>query len=170
MEFRTARLGNRVVASMIGAAALATAFGAGTASAAVSGTVAFKTEGTSVSASVDATSSVSGSTVLCKLDVKSQSATSTTKTAYKTAQSGGGVLKQTLKIDDLQPGKYDTTLHCFDNPEDKDGLTKTAVLTVTGATPASTGTGTTTTPTGLSGIFTILQGILSSILGTGTGS
>lgn len=156
-----------MVASAIGAAALAAAFGAGSASAAVSGTVAFNTEGASVSSAVNAVSSVNGSTIYCKLDVKSQSATSTTKTAYKAAQSAAGVFNQTLKIDNLQPGKYDTTLHCFDNPEDKDGLTKTAVLTVTGATPASTGTGT-TTPTGVSGILAIVQQLLSSILGSGS--
>src|SRR5690349_13041810 len=96
MELRTARTGKRVLASMIGAAAVAAVFGAGTASAAVTGTVSFKTEGTSIGAGIDVKSSVSGSTVTCKLDVKSQATVTTTKTAYKSAQQPGGALAQSL--------------------------------------------------------------------------
>jgi hypothetical protein len=169
VELHGARLTSRVVVSVASAAAIAALFGAGSASAATTGTVALSTAGTSVSAAIDATTTT-GETIKCKFDVVNQDATSTTKTAWKEAESAGTTLKQTLTIENLKPGKYDAKVHCQETVDGTvAGLDKTGVLTVTG-TPG----GNTTPPpviddeeddptAGFEGIISILQGLLGSL-------
>ncbi|CAM3738222.1 hypothetical protein [Smaragdicoccus niigatensis] len=167
MELRTAHLGNRVMASAIGAAALAATFGAGSASAAVDGGVIFKAEGKSIVAAIDAVSNFgSGENVTCKLDAKSQAAGSTPKTTSRTDKSGdSGVLSESLRIDNLQPGKYDVKVNCADSNGDQYSLTKTDVVEIAGAKPAAAATTSkATTPTGIAGIMSTVKQFLTTII------
>lgn len=174
MELHGARLTSRAVVSVASAAAIAALFGAGSASAVTTGTVTFTTQGTSVSAAIAATTNMAGETISCKFDVVNQAATSPTKTAFKSAESAAATFNQTLKIENLQPGKYDAKVHCHETTEgehdEEECLDKTAVLTVVATTPG----GNTTpppvvddeeeeTPAGLEGMLAMLQEILSGL-------
>ena len=175
MGLHGSRLTSRAVVSVASAAAIAALLGAGSASAVTTGTVAFTTQGTSVSAAIDATTDMAGETIDCKFDVVNQSATSTTKTAFKSAESAAGIFSQTLKIENLQPGKYDAKVHCHETTEgdhdEEECLDKTAVLTVGAATtpggnttpPPSSDDEEEETPPGFDGMLAMVQEILSSL-------
>lgn len=155
------------MAAAIGAAALAAAFGAGSASAAVDGGVIFKAEGKSIVAGIDAvTNNGVGESITCKLDVKSQAPGSTPKTASRTDKAGdSGVLSESLRVDNLQPGKYDAKVHCVDSSGDEFSLTKSEVVEIGGAKPAAASANSkATTPAGISGILSTVKQFLTTII------